>query len=877
MAFEASWPLLLLPFLGVVVWVGLRSGLRWPKPRLRASLILRAAAVGLLLLALCRPVVRAGSGEVSVAFLLDVSRSVAPESLREAVAWAEEAGRALGPEDAHFIAFADRPVSVEGASDLLGVRVFDSGSAPGRAPPDALDQGRTDIEAALRHAASRFPPDRLKRLVLFSDGRATDGDIGRALSLLRDSGVRVFPAPSAVRSDGGASVNRIEVPPGARAGEMVGVEVEVHSAVGGPANIRLLRAGEPLTRISVALPPGVSTVPVPVRIEEPGMALLEAEVEVAGDRLPLNDRRAVEAPIAAPASVLYVEGQPESARYLRTALEEGGVEVETAPPAALAFLDLERWDAVVLSDIPPTEIPERTMDRIARYVRDDGGGLVFAAGESSYGEDGYSESVLEEALPVDFRIEEKWKDLSLVIVLDKSYSMYGRKIALAKEATKAALDLLEDTHRFGVVTFDWNPYTTIPLQIVADRDWIKEGISRIQASAQTNIYPALDRAYEQLDESPSKVKHVILLSDGKTYPDDYEELVGRMQEDEITISTVAVGEEADRELLSDIAEWGDGRSYFIRDAARVQQIFVEETQIALDATLVEEPFRPLVRQQARVLDGLDFEEAPELKGFVATMAKDTAEVLLEGPEEEPLLARWQYGLGRAALFASDCKNRWAADWIGWDGYGRFWTQVVRDAMRRGAGPELDFEVVRRGGAAEVSLSLIGEDGAFPTGVAPELEVRESSGRVGRTAMRQTGPGRFEAEAPLDLEPGGAARFRVVEESLPPALLAGSNGPPLERALHLSYPDEYRFLPPADEALAALAAETGGVVAPTIGEVLAAGGDRVVRSRDLWPFLALLALVAYLLDLSVRRTPWLWTRLGRQLGRLSPPAADRGAA
>jgi len=117
---------------------------------------------------------------------------------------------------------------------------------------------------------------------------------------------------------------------------------------------------------------------------------------------------------------------------------------------------------------------------------------------------------------VEFRVEEKWKDLSLVIVLDKSYSMYGKKIALAKEATKAALDLLEETHRFGVVTFDWNPYVTIPLQLATNKDWIKDGISRIQASAQTNIYPALERAFEQLLESPSKVKHVILLSDGKT-------------------------------------------------------------------------------------------------------------------------------------------------------------------------------------------------------------------------------------------------------------------------------------------------------------------------------------------------------------------------
>ena len=865
MTLEALWPLLLAPLLVAVVLAARGSRLRWPKFRLRASLALRLLAAGLLLLALCRPVIRARSGEVSVAFVVDVSRSVAAGAMQDAVAWSREASRGLGPGNAHFVAFADRPVSVPTADELMGVQVFDSGGR-GNPNPEALDQARTNIEAALRHAAALFPPDRMKRIVLFTDGRETEGDTSAALMLLKDAGVRVFPAPAAARSDGGGFVNAVELPPSVRAGEMVGVEVEVFSASGGPAAIQVLAGGETLAAVEVELPPGPSRVPIPVRIEDPGMTLVEAEIRVPGDGLGVNDRRGVEVPVGRAARVLYVEGQPASARYLRTALESEGVAVDPAPVAALADLDLDEWDAVVLSDIPPERLSETTMDRIARYVRDAGGGLVFAAGESSYGEDGYSESILEEALPVDFQIEEKWKDLSLVIVLDKSYSMYGRKIALAKEATKAALDLLEDTHRFGVVTFDWNPYTTIPLQLVSDREWIKEGISRIQASAQTNIYPALDRAYEQLAESPSKVKHVILLSDGKTYPDDYEDLVTRMKDDEITISTVAVGEEADRELLSNIADWGDGRSYFIRDAERVQQIFVEETQIALDATLVEEPFRPVVRQDARVLDGLDFAAAPELKGFVATTAKDTAEVLLEGPDEEPLLARWQYGLGRSAMFTSDCKNRWAANWIEWDGYGKFWTQVVRDAMRRGHGAEVGFEVARRGNLADVSLSLVDEDGAYPTGVLPELEIHHG-GLTSRAPVHQTGPGRFSAEVPLDLGPGDAARFRIVGESLPEGLAPDAG---LERAIHLSYPDEYRFLPPDDEALAALAAETGGVVAPTRDQLLAAAGDRVIRSRALWPLLALLALVAYLLDLSVRRVPWLWTRLGRRVGRLVTP-------
>ena len=224
-------------------------------------------------------------------------------------------------------------------------------------------------------------------------------------------------------------------------------------------------------------------------------------------------------------------------------------------------------------------------------MRDDDGGFIFAAGETSYGEEGYSDTIVERILPGGVsRRGESGRTCRSSSCSTSPTACTAARSHSPKRRPRPRSILLEETHRFGVITFDWNPYTTIPLQLASNKDFIKDGISRIQASAQTNIYPALERAFEQLDESPSKVKHVILLSDGKTYPDDYEELVERMTEEDITVSTVAVGEEADQELLADIAEWGNGRSYFIQDAERVQQIFIEETQIALEATLIEESF-----------------------------------------------------------------------------------------------------------------------------------------------------------------------------------------------------------------------------------------------------------------------------------------------
>ena len=127
---------------------------------------------------------------------------------------------------------------------------------------------------------------------------------------------------------------------------------------------------------------------------------------------------------------------------------------------------------------------------------------------------------------------------------------------LAKEAAKAALGMLNEQHRFGLVAFDWHTHEIVPLQFVREQGRLADRVDRIEASAQTNFYPALEACLDQLSEVQSEVKHVILVSDGRTYPDEYERLVRRMRQEEITVSTVAIGVESDRELLADIADWG---------------------------------------------------------------------------------------------------------------------------------------------------------------------------------------------------------------------------------------------------------------------------------------------------------------------------------
>jgi uncharacterized membrane protein len=719
---------------------------------------------------------------------------------------------------------------------------------------DALHQGNTHIERAVNTALASFSPHSLRRLVLITDARETEGDVTSGLWRAQREGVRVFTVPADSKSKGDVWIETIETSGDLRAGEPAEFEIEVlsRSVAAGDLVLRTADGTTPIAVQSVHLDEGNNRFVVRARVDEEGFVPLAATVVIDGRRA-----ESFTAPfwIGRRHRILLVEQSAANARFLKEALEKEGMKVEMLHAARLPDGGrLETYDAVILSDVPSDQLDESKMQGLERFVRE-GGGLVFVAGETSFGDSGFAETPLEEALPIRFQVEEKRKEVALVIVLDKSYSMEGEKIELAKEATKAALELLEETHFFSVVTFDWYPRVTIALQLAKDKERMRESISEIGASSPTRIFPALEKAYEQLTENEAKVKHIILLSDGKSQPDDFETLVTRMAEEEISVSTVAVGHEADRELLARIAKWGNGRDYFIEEATRVPEIFIKETQIATEKTLVEEPFHPIVRRRVESLRGIDFAEAPELRGFVSTRAKETADVLLDAASETeaPLLARWHYGLGKAVAFTSDAKNRWANLWLDWEGFGKFWAQQVREAIRRHERREIDFEVERVGEQVRVALQVVDEEGRYVNRLDTEAEMASPEGERTQTKLEQVGPGTYHARFDVGASQEGPYVFRWLAPEWQ------DDNSALAQGIFYPYPDEERFLPPDKDLLQKLSDLTGGKFDPEIADIYAPYEDRTIRPTALTPFLVGLALVLYIIDVAMRRAPWLWGR------------------
>ncbi len=861
---QHSWPLLLLLAIPLLWWAAHGTRTNLGRRHLAVVTVLRSLAIAVLALALMRPQWHAGADDVAVVYALDVSRSVSSSFIDSALAWIGDADREGKPAQARYLAFADRPVLLEKPEQVRDLAVTEGSPREG-----AIDRAATNLERALYEALLGLDRDRVKRLVLLTDGNQTEGDVWRVLARLKEAKVRVFPIPAQVRDDADAWLEGIEVPQGMREGEPVTVTVRAFSPRESRARVVLRTGNTVLGNRAVRLTAGLNRVSFEIQLARVGSNTLAAVLIAEGDRVPDNNRVQQSTWVARAPRVLYVEGQPGAAGYLRDALAREGIEVNVASPADIpeSAAALAPYDALILSDTPAKAIAPAKMQAIESYVRDSGGGLLFAAGANVYGEQGYSGTAVEKVLPVQFRAQEKRKDLALVIALDRSYSMRGRKMELAKEATRAALDLLEEQHQFAVVAFDSQTHISVPMQYVRAKRKAEDQIARIQASGQTNIYPALSIVYRLLQKTDAKAKHVILLSDGDTHPADFEGLVGRMTEEKIVISTVAIGEGANVELMGSIARWGGGRAYATVSAEAVPQIFIEETQRAVRSNLLEDAFKPVVRRRMEAFRGVDFEQAPPLKGYVSATARDNAEVFLVSQSGSPVLARWQYGLGKVVVFTSDVKNRWAVNWLDWPGYGKLWAQLTRETMRRDSGEELDFRVSREGGEAVISLNALTADGHFRDDLAPRVRVSGPDGAATTVELRHSGAGAYRLRVPL--ASGAALHFELADSPGLSRLAVGRTG---SRRLFYAYPDEYRALPPNLELLRTLAEETGGKLAPSIAEVFAHNGDHSRVSRTLWPWLALLALFLYLLDIAARRAAPAWRWLG-----VDAAPASRGSA
>ena len=838
LTFENFWPLIFLAIIPYLFWVRRRTEMDLSPKHLRLSTILRAALVAGLALALMQPVLYKSSSAVSVVYLLDVSESVDPGAMKEALAWIEKTNAEGNPNHAQFVAFGSNSMSFDTVESLRKVQVA------GDRREGSVDRSESDLSGALDRALRSFAPNHLKRAVLITDGNENSGDLAGALARMNRENVHVYTHPVESRVHRDAWVETILVPPSVTADEQFPVEVHVYSQFPTSATVALMKDEKTLETRNVQLDQGLTRVAFGTRVkDEAGTVVLTANVRASGDSFDANNTFRQPLVVTGRPRILYVESHAPSAQYLKKALEAEGLIVDVAGPEQFpsTVSQLDAYEAVIMSDVDPKVISPQQKQIVESYVRELGGGFILAGGENTFGKDGYSDTPIEKALPVTFDTKKRPPTIAMVAVIDVSGSMSQGQLTIAKEAAKAPLRALRNSDRFGVVSFNTGYNWVAPVQYVRDRNALNAGIESLYAGGGTNVYTGLNAAYQALKDAPDEVKTVLILSDGITQTADFQGLAGTMIKNGINVSTIAVGTNSNRELMADIAMWGKGRAYSITSYERVPQIFIKETELALGKTLQEQPFLPIVKKSVEAFKGIDFEKAPRLLGYVVTKAKPTAEVLLtESWTDEPLLARWQYGLGKAAVFTSDVKTRWAADWIEWNGYPKFWSQVVRETMRRRNDEQFDFKVTRKGDFAILSIDAIEKDGRFRNDLAAQVRVIGPDQKVSVMDVPQVGPGEYETQMPLAQD--GTYTFRAGG--------GGASGP--LRSLEYSYPAEFHFYPPDTQKLRSISNATKGAFQPQVSEIFDPQGESTEYPISLWPWLAAIVLVLYVADILLRR-------------------------
>jgi uncharacterized membrane protein len=863
---QLAHPLLLalLPVFAVVLWLAQRRSLAAQTRTQRiVCTALRAFILLLLTLAIAGLRLLLPSREAAVIFAVDASASVSPEAQQQARAFVGQALHAQkGGDQAGVVGFAEGA----GIWQPPQARTSLASQWPGRD-----DKGASDLAHALDFSAAILPASGSRRVVLLSDGNETRGDATAAASRLAGAAVEVWTVPLRNETRPEVLVERVEMPRRLKTGEVFDLTAKIRSNLATTAQVKLYQNQFLIETRDVELKAGVNDFRVPNLHAEGTFVSYEVEVAAVSDTSVENNRAVATASIRGQPRVLLVESDVAQTRALAEALRAEKIVVDTRGPGGVpqAMEDLQQYDLFILSDVPSLRLSREQMELTRRWVQELGGGFVMLGGENSYGVGGYYRTPIEQMLPVRMEHEDRQDtpSVALLVVLDRSGSMAAQvqgqtKMSLADQGAVFAMNALQPKDYFGVLAVDTRSHVVAPLAQLSARQANEQKIMSVTAGGGgIYIYTSLAEAFQVMRDVSARIKHIILFSDaadaeekaagemadGARSGGNALDLASAMVSAKITTSVVGLGTEQDKDtvFLRQLAERGNGRFYLTSDATNLPQIFSTETMRVAQSSLVEEPFLAVPATKSPLIAGLDWAQSPLLLGYNATKAKPTADLLLATERGDPLLATWRYGLGQTGAFTSDAKSRWAADWLTWPGYGKFWAQLVRGLMRHGDQGTFQIGTREEGDDLLLTIDAVTPEGAFRNRMPVQVHAVLPNGESLTETATQQAPGRYTAKLHLPAE--GTTVLSIASPELPDgAYVFGHTR---------SYPREFLTTDTNEKLLRAIAEAGRGQFDPKPEGVFAASAVSAKTVRDVSDYLLMAVLCLIPLDIWLRRRSW----------------------
>ena len=732
-AFDRPWFLLLLLLLPLLWWLSFNSLAGLGRNRRALALIFRSVLVTVLVFALAEAKWQYKTDRLTVIYVLDQSESI-PANIRAAM-----------------VDYVKRDVDQnrrEEKSDRAGLIVFGGDarveSAPydGRLPiadrfdtADYVDGSSTSLESALKLAKASFPEDSARRVVIVSDGNENVGDARAIAKSMAEDGIGIDVVPIKLVAQAEVAVDKVSMPSDIRKDQEFNTTVILsnQAAADGQAKevlgtLRITRGnGKTETLISeqtgVKLKPGKNVIGFTSTLDRSGVFTTRAEFVPDDNRADLIQQNNVASTftrVRGKGKVLLIEDAYEASEFNhlidRLAVNSIEVDVMKSDDLYTNAAQLLEYDAVVLGNLPRASGDEGAESAISGFsdaqvkmlvdnCEQMGCGIVMLGGDRAFGAGGWSNTLLEKAMPVDFQIRNKKVSAVGALAMVMHACEMPRGNFWQVKIGEAALESLGPMDYCGVV--DWNHMGggtgvrwiwKMPSgvdRIFGNKKRMMQLIRRMQPGDMPDFQPAMRLMFNGLMKTKASMRHAIMISDGDPNRPTAA-LLKQYKDNNIKVSTVGVGTHgpAMRKELKAIADATGGKYWHVTDPKALPKIYQREARRVA---------RPVIKESKagmnaipvagtgshEIVKGVDVGSLPLFNGYVMTTIKKNGLVeqlaIASDPddngENSTLLASWRYGNGRTIAFTSDAGNKWTSRWFNDAQYDKLFVQMIRYAMR----------------------------------------------------------------------------------------------------------------------------------------------------------------------------------------------------
>lgn len=889
---------LLLLFLIPVLWIWSFKGLSGLGPYRRVfALVLRSFVFALFVFALSDFQLKRVSEKLTVIYLLDQSQSI-PETSRQLM-W-------------NYVVEEVATHRNDSREDAAGVLVFGAEAKIAIAPVAdiiyslddyiEIDTHSTNLAGALRQVLSTFPEDTAKRVVIVTDGNENIGDARTAAKALADKGVGIDVVPIDLIARAEIAVSKVTLPADIRKGQTVETRVvvesfaqptEAHPDGKVAGKLRLIRTVGRLEQMigeqDVELEPGKNVYGFKHEIDQVGVFTYKATFvpkDPLQDLMQENNEATAFTHVRGQGRVLLIHNANEGGQFLFLAdqLREMKLEVTDMSSDDLFTTPAELlgYDSIILANTPrtsddgATSFSDAQIEMLVSNTEQFGCGLVMIGGEESFGAGGWSNTKLEEAMPVDFQIKNAKVEAvgALVLMMHASEMAQGNfwQKVTAKEAIKALgpmdyCGLIHWQDFAGSDAWLWGTKGNGLIRVTGQRGGMLARLDRMAPGDMPDFNPAMKQSLAAFNTVKASVKHMIIISDGDPTPPS-NAIINGYKAAGIKISTVAVGTHgpAGSTPLQKISAATGGKYYVVKNPKALPRIYQREAR-RVARPLIYEPTGGVgvdLVYRGQMLSGIDDDLDP-IRGYMLTTVKENPLVEVHIRANKPaddlnntILASWTYGLGKTIAFTSDAGHKWTDQWTNKPYYKKLFSQIVQHSLR----PISDsgkFTVATdtRDGKVRLIINALNQDDEFfnflqmqGSGVNPDIEPFPID-------IRQEAPGRYVGEFPAD-KPG--SYFLTVN--------TGSGGAPLLAGVDVPFSSEFTDRETNTALLKSLATSkpVGGEPGEVVeGSLSREGFDQLLKfdtfrhnlpkaisSQQFWPWLMVIAAIAFFADVFVRR-------------------------